>query len=96
MFGKIAAALLVSGILGNLTDRIVYGYVVDFLDFEHSLFTIFNDEDNRHFASFNVADACISVAAVCLFISAFQKVPDGEEEDDGNEGKERAANDEDG
>ena len=58
------------------------------LDFEHNFFTLFNDEGNRHFASFNVADACISVAAVCLFISAFQKVP-GDEEDEKEKHKEK-------
>lgn len=57
---KVGGALLVSGILGNLTDRLLpgRGYVVDFLDFyvgEH------------HWPAFNVADSCICVAAVLLF-----------------------------
>jgi signal peptidase II len=62
---KTAVALLVSGIFGNLTDRLLpgRGYVVDFLDFHIGL---------RHWPSFNVADSCICVAAALLFISAFQ------------------------
>ena len=62
---KTAVALLVSGILGNLTDRLLpgRGYVVDFLDFHIG---------RHHWPSFNVADSCICVAAVLLFISAFR------------------------
>lgn len=46
--------LLVSaGALGNLYDRIAYGFVVDFLDF-------------RVWPVFNVADSCVSVGAACL------------------------------
>jgi signal peptidase II len=59
---KTAAALLISGILGNLTDRLARGSVVDFLDFHWA---------GRHFANFNVADSCICVAAGLIFISAF-------------------------
>ncbi len=68
---KLAATLLVSGILGNLTDRLMpgRGYVVDFLDFYIG---------TRHWPSFNVADSCISVAAVLLIISAFFPGPAGD------------------
>ena len=61
-----AAALLVSGILGNLTDRILpgRGYVVDFLDFYIG---------KHHWPSFNVADSCICIAAALLFYSAFKQ-----------------------
>jgi signal peptidase II len=59
---KTAAALLISGILGNLTDRIARGSVVDFLDFHWG---------EKHFANFNVADSCICIAAGLIFISAF-------------------------
>lgn len=45
--------LVVSGALGNLYDRLAYGFVVDFLDF-------------RVWPVFNVADSCISVGAGCL------------------------------
>ena len=62
LIARLAAALLCSGILGNLTDRIFRGSVVDFLDFH------WND---KHFANFNVADSCICIAASLIFISAF-------------------------
>ncbi len=68
---RVAAALLISGILGNLFDRIIRGYVVDFLDFYTSIGGV-----EKHFAAFNVADACICMAAGILFITAFQKVPE--------------------
>jgi signal peptidase II len=64
--GKTAAALLISGILGNFTDRVMpgRGYVVDFLDFYIGA---------SHWPSFNVADSCICVAAGLLFIGAFRQ-----------------------
>ena len=61
--GKVAAALLVAGILGNLLDRILRHYVVDFLTFDLKF---------MKWPSFNVADACICTAAALLFITAFQ------------------------
>jgi len=70
---KVAVALLISGILGNLTDRLWHGYVVDFLDFHIN---------GKHWPSFNVADSCICVAASLLFITAFQKVPEEEKSDE--------------
>ncbi len=63
---KVAVALLLSGIFGNLLDRIVRGYVVDFLHFYVG---------EQSWPSFNVADSCICIAAGLLFISAFQKAP---------------------
>jgi signal peptidase II len=64
--GKVAASLIVAGILGNVTDRLVHGYVVDFLQFDLKF---------RMWPSFNVADACICVAAGLMFVSVFQPVP---------------------
>jgi len=71
-----AVALIVSGILGNLTDRIAHGYVVDFLD-------VYIGEN--HWPSFNVADSCICIAAGLLFIAAFRQQDTREEnQDDSN------------
>ena len=64
---KTAAALLTAGILGNLTDRLFRGSVVDFLDFHWA---------GKHFANFNIADSCICVAAGLIFISAFLPEPE--------------------
>ena len=52
---KIGAALLVSGILGNLTDRLLHGHVVDFLDVILPWY--------GHWPAFNIADSCICIAA---------------------------------
>lgn len=61
---RTAVALLTSGILGNLLDRILRGYVVDFLAFDLKF---------MRWPLFNVADSCICIAAVLLFLSAFQE-----------------------
>lgn len=55
----IALTLILGGALGNLIDRILLGYVVDFLDFFW---------DGRHFPAFNIADSAITVGAVMLAI----------------------------
>lgn len=53
--------LVVGGALGNLYDRLTYGYVVDFLDF-------------RVWPVFNLADSCITVGMLILFAGIwFQK-----------------------
>ncbi|MEM7700113.1 MAG: signal peptidase II [Verrucomicrobiota bacterium] len=70
---RTAAALMISGILGNLTDRILpgRGYVVDFLDFLPPFYGKLFPSSGGHFPSFNVADSCICIAAGLLIISAF-------------------------
>ncbi|MEM9481030.1 MAG: signal peptidase II [Verrucomicrobiota bacterium] len=62
LMSRIAGALLISGILGNVTDRLTLGYVVDFLHFE---------VNNWAWPSFNVADACITIAAGLLILDSF-------------------------
>jgi signal peptidase II len=63
----LSLALLLAGILGNLTDRLLYGHVIDFL-----LFNL-----HVHYAdpwpAFNVADSCISIAVVLFIIHSFWK-----------------------
>src|SRR5438874_9180951 len=58
----VSLALLLAGILGNLTDRLLYGHVIDFLLF--NLHIRYADP----WPAFNVADSCISVAVVCFII----------------------------
>ena len=77
--GKLSVALLVPGILGNLSDRIFYGYVVDFLSFDLH-FKLPPWAATTRFASFNIADACICIAAVFLFITAWQTPPEEKED----------------
>ncbi|MEI8386474.1 MAG: signal peptidase II [Verrucomicrobiota bacterium] len=60
---RIAAALLVSGILGNLTDRLLHGYVVDFLDVILPWY--------GHWPAFNIADSCICIAAGLFILDGF-------------------------
>lgn len=58
-FMVFSLSLILAGALGNLTDRIFRGYVIDFLDFHIK---------NWHWPSFNVADASVSVGAVSLIL----------------------------
>ena len=58
-------ALIVGGALGNLIDRVRFGYVVDFVHWYWRDF---------HWPVFNLADSAISVAAVLLIVFSF--VPD--------------------
>ncbi|YAL84391.1 signal peptidase II [Dermacoccaceae bacterium W4C1] len=93
-----ALGLLVGGALGNLTDRFVrepgggHGHVVDFLQFPHFPFI--------DFPIFNVADICITSAAVLICILAFlgigvdgTRVGDDEDEDEDEEDDEEADGD---
>jgi len=61
--------LLLAGALGNLVDRLLFGYVVDFLDFHWA---------GWHFPAFNVADVAISLGAVALILDAFLQKKDAE------------------
>jgi signal peptidase II len=63
----VSLALLLAGILGNLTDRLLYGHVIDFLLF--NLHIRFADP----WPAFNVADSCISIAVVLFIIHSFRK-----------------------
>lgn len=59
---KISFALLSSGIVGNLTDRVLRGAVTDFLHFYVNEYA---------WPSFNVADSCICIAAGLLIVGSF-------------------------
>jgi signal peptidase II len=63
----LSLALLLAGILGNLTDRLLYGHVIDFLLFDlHVPYA-------HPWPAFNVADSCISVAVVLFIMHSFWK-----------------------
>jgi len=58
-------SLVIGGAIGNLIDRILYGYVVDFLDFYWGA---------SHFPAFNIADSAITLGAIVLgFHIVFEK-----------------------
>ena len=64
---NIALGLLLAGIFGNLTDRLVHGHVIDFLLFDlHVPFA-------HPWPAFNVADSCICIAVVFFIIYSFQE-----------------------
>ena len=64
----IALALVLGGALGNILDRMRFGYVVDFADLHFG--------DWRPFLVFNVADAAITIGVVILLVrSLFAKKP---------------------
>lgn len=58
----ISYGILVGGIMGNLLDRIIYGYVIDYLDFR--IFTY-------DFPVFNFADICIVISVGLIIIKMF-------------------------
>jgi signal peptidase II len=60
-----ALACILGGALGNVIDRVVHGYVVDFLDFHWR---------GMHFPAFNVADSAISIGAACLILDELLRV----------------------
>ena len=60
-----ALACILGGALGNVIDRSLHGYVVDFLDFHYAAW---------HFPAFNVADAAITAGAVCLILDELLRV----------------------
>ncbi|HJT80902.1 MAG TPA: signal peptidase II [Chthoniobacterales bacterium] len=69
----VSLALLLAGILGNLTDRLLHGHVIDFLVFYLHFASFVNP-----WPAFNIADSCICVAVVCFIIHSFleKKTPD--------------------
>ena len=60
---QLALGMVLGGALGNILDRIRFGYVVDFADLHFGAF--------RPFLVFNVADAAISIGVVILLLRAF-------------------------
>ncbi|AEO08508.1 lipoprotein signal peptidase [Buchnera aphidicola str. Ak (Acyrthosiphon kondoi)] len=52
-----AYSLIIAGAMGNLIDRIIYGFVIDFIDLHIN---------NYHFATFNIADCSIFIGIIML------------------------------
>jgi signal peptidase II len=67
-----AIAMILGGAIGNVVDRILHGYVVDFLQFRFALLEpMFR---GGYFPSFNVADAAITLGATCLILDELRRV----------------------
>ena len=60
----ISLALIIGGAIGNVIDRLIYGYVIDFLDVYVGSY---------HWPAFNIADSAICIGAVLLIIDSFRK-----------------------
>lgn len=60
---RIALILIFSGAIGNLIDRILYQEVIDFLDFFYGSY---------HWPAFNVADSCITIGVLLMFVDLIQ------------------------
>ncbi|WP_119153092.1 signal peptidase II [Caldimonas tepidiphila] len=63
-----ALTLILGGAVGNVIDRVMHGYVVDFLDFHAG---------GWHFPAFNVADIAISVGAALLILDELLRMRRG-------------------
>ncbi|MDH3691674.1 MAG: signal peptidase II [Gammaproteobacteria bacterium] len=57
----IGLSMIVGGALGNMIDRVIYGHVIDFLDFYYGAW---------HWPAFNIADSAITVGAVLLIMES--------------------------
>jgi len=61
-----ALALILGGAIGNVIDRLIYGHVIDFLDFHHDAF--------GHFPAFNLADSAITLGAALFILDELRRV----------------------
>jgi signal peptidase II len=67
-----ALSCILGGAVGNVIDRLLYGYVVDFLDFHWRwLAPVFA---GGHFPAFNIADSAITIGACCLILDELLRV----------------------
>ena len=70
-----AVAMVMGGALGNVVDRLLHGYVVDFLQFRFGwLEPIFR---GGFFPAFNLADSAITLGAACLILDEILRVRRG-------------------
>lgn len=71
----LAVSLIMGGALGNVIDRLLHGYVVDFLQFRFRLLQpVFT---GGYFPSFNLADAAITLGATLLVLDEIRRVRRG-------------------
>jgi signal peptidase II len=60
-----AVTMILGGALGNVIDRLLHGYVVDFIQLHYA---------GRAFPSFNLADSAITLGAICLILDELLRV----------------------
>lgn len=58
----VALALVLGGAVGNLIDRLAYGYVIDFLDVYY---------ESWHWPAFNIADSAITLGVILMLAESF-------------------------
>jgi signal peptidase II len=58
----VALSLVLGGAVGNLIDRLLYGYVIDFLDVYY---------ESWHWPAFNIADSAITLGVVLMLLESF-------------------------
>ncbi|WP_295757161.1 signal peptidase II [Undibacterium sp.] len=61
-----ALSLIMGGALGNVIDRLLYGHVIDFLDFHY--------KELYHFPAFNIADSAICIGAGLFILDELRRV----------------------
>ena len=72
---SVSLSMILGGAVGNVIDRLMHGYVVDFLDFHWSFLSpMFY---RGHFPAFNVADAAITAGAIGLILDELLRVRRG-------------------
>ncbi|HLD14200.1 MAG TPA: signal peptidase II [Burkholderiales bacterium] len=59
----VALMLVLGGAIGNLVDRLIYGYVVDFVDVYYQ---------SWHWPAFNIADSAITIGAILIALDAIR------------------------
>ncbi|UUX94074.1 signal peptidase II [Aquabacterium sp. J223] len=65
---SLALALILGGAVGNVVDRLIHGYVVDFVQLHWG---------GWYFPAFNIADSAITVGAACLILDELRRVRRG-------------------
>lgn len=61
---KLGLSLILAGAVGNLYDRLYYGYVIDFIDVYYMQW---------HWPTFNIADSCICVGTILMLFTLWKK-----------------------
>lgn len=60
----VSLSLILGGAIGNIVDRVIYGYVIDFLDVYYQVY---------HWPIFNIADSAITVGVALMLIESFME-----------------------